>query len=134
MRYAIVYVSTASSDLKEPEIKTMLDESVAWNNRNDLTGLLLYSEGNFFQVIEGEETVIKDLFESIQQDPRHHNIIQIFGKSIHKEAYDGFKSDFIYSNAHYDPKKFKTYLEQIEVLDDATQKAVKNMLKVFILS
>ncbi len=134
MRYAIVYVSTASKDLKEPEIKTMLKESVIWNNSHGLTGLLLYSEGNFFQIIEGEETVTKDLFESIKQDPRHHNIIQISGKEIHKEAYDGFKSDFIYSNAHYDPKKFRTYLEQIEVLDDATQKAVKNMLKVFILT
>lgn len=134
MRYAIVYVSTASNDLKEPEIKTMLEESVIWNNRHGLTGILLYSEGNFFQIIEGEETVILDLFESIKQDPRHHNVIQIFGKEIHKEAYDGYKSDFIYSNADYNSKKFETYLEQIEVLDDSTQKAVKNMLKVFILT
>ncbi len=134
MRYAIVYVSTASKDLKESEIKTMLDESVAWNNRNDLTGILLYSEGNFFQVIEGEENIVKDLFENIQKDPRHHNVMQLFGKAIHKEAFDGYKADFISGNAAYDQEKFKSYLKQIEMLDDSTQKAVKNMIKVFIVT
>lgn len=134
MRYAIAYVSTASKDLKESEIKTILENSVAWNNRQGLTGILLYSEGNFFQIMEGEEGVIKDLFESIKQDPRHHNVLQIFGKEIHREAYDGYKADFISANADYDPKKFESYLKQIEVLDDPTRKAVKNMLKAFILT
>ncbi|MFO8147542.1 MAG: BLUF domain-containing protein [Bacteroidota bacterium] len=134
MRYAIAYVSSASKDLKEQEIKTILEKSVAWNNRQGLTGILLYSEGNFFQVIEGEESVTKELFESIKKDPRHHNVLQIFAKEIHREAYDGYKADFISANADYDPKKFESYLKQIEVLDDPTQKAIKNMLKAFILT
>ena len=134
MRYAIVYVSSASKDLKESEIKTILEHSVSWNNHQGLTGILLFSEGNFFQILEGEERVTKELFEAIKKDPRHHNVIQIFGKEIHREAYDGYKADFISENADYDPKKFKSYLKQIEVLDDSTQKAVKNMLKAFILT
>ncbi|MFN4761503.1 BLUF domain-containing protein [Gillisia sp. Q332] len=134
MRYAIVYVSTASKDLKDSEIKNILEESVAWNNGHDLTGILLYSEGNFFQIIEGEESVIKDLFESIKQDSRHIDVLQIFGKEIHKKAYDGYKADFIAAREHYDPEKMECYMKQMEVLEESTQKAVKNMLKAFIVS
>lgn len=134
MRYAIVYVSSATKDLKESEIKTILEQSVAWNNRHGLTGILLFSEGNFFQVLEGEESVIKDLFESIKKDPRHHNVLQIFGKEIHREAYDGYKADFISSKTHYDPKQIECYMKQMEVLDDSAQKALKNMLKAFVVT
>jgi len=55
MRYAIVYVSTASNELKDEEIQNILSSSNTWNNKNDITGLLLFSEGNFFQIIEGEK-------------------------------------------------------------------------------
>lgn len=134
MRYAIVYVSSALKDLEESEIKTILAKSVVWNNSHDLTGILLFSEGNFFQVIEGEESAIKDLYESIKQDPRHHNVLQIFGKEIHRDAYDGYKADFIAANEHYDPKKMDCYMKQMEVLEESTQKAVKNMLKAFIVT
>ena len=134
MRYAIVYVSSASTGLEESEIKTLLAKSVAWNNNHGLTGILLFSDGNFFQIIEGDENVIKDLFESIKQDPRHHNVLQIFGKEIHRDAYDGYKADFIATHEHYDPKKIEGYMKQMEVLEESTQKAVKNMLKAFIVT
>jgi len=55
MRYSIVYVSTASKDLEKKEIERTLNSSKTWNNENDVTGLLLFSEGNFFQIIEGEK-------------------------------------------------------------------------------
>lgn len=132
MRYAIVYVSSASDDLEKEEIKQILNSSKTWNNEHDITGLLLFSEGNFFQVIEGEKEMIPKLFESIKEDKRHHNIIQIFGKDIHKEAYDGYDSDFVSEDANYDPDKFQHYLDQIKVLDSSAQKAVENILKAFL--
>lgn len=132
MRYAIVYVSTATPDLEESEIKNVLSNSKSWNNEHDITGLLLFSEGNFFQIIEGEKSLIHELFENIQSDKRHRNIMQIFGKDIHKEAYDGYESDFVSEEADYDPEKFQHYLDQIKVLDKTAQKAVENILKAFL--
>lgn len=132
MRYAIVYVSTATPDLEESEIKNVLRNSKSWNNEHDITGLLLFSEGNFFQIIEGEKSLIHELFENIQSDKRHRNIMQIFGKDIHKEAYDGYESDFVSEEADYDPEKFQHYLDQIKVLDKTAQKAVENILKAFL--
>lgn len=55
MRYAICYVSTASPGLTDAEIKKMLETAEKNNSRNDVKGLLLYSEGNFFEIIEGNK-------------------------------------------------------------------------------
>lgn len=132
MRYAIVYVSTASPNLEESEVGEVLSGSKSWNNQHDVTGLLLFSEGNFFQIIEGEKNVIFQLFENIKKDKRHRNIMQIFGKEIHKEAYDGYDSDFVSEEANYDSEKFQHYLNQIKVLDISAQRAVENILKAFL--
>lgn len=55
MRYAISYVSTAKKSLSETEIRQILNDSENNNNKQNITGLLLYSEGNFFQIIEGDQ-------------------------------------------------------------------------------
>ena len=132
MRYAIVYVSTASQELEKKEIQEILKQTKDWNNDHDITGLLLFSGGNFFQIIEGEKDQILELFQGINIDTRHHNIIQIFGKDIHRPAYDGYASDFVSEEASYDPKKFQHYLNQIKVLEPSAQKAVENILKAFL--
>ncbi len=132
MRYAISYVSTAKKDISDKEIEELLNISEEYNNREDITGILLFSEGNFFQVIEGEEKKVKSLYENIQKDKRHHNLIKIFEKPIHKASYDGYKSDFISENAHYDTSRLNNYHNYLQVLDRQTQKAVTNILKAFI--
>ncbi len=132
MRYAIVYVSNASEDLEKDQIIDILYKSKDWNNENDITGLLLFSGGNFFQIIEGEKKVIFDLFQEIQADNRHENILQIFGKEIYKDAYNGYESDFVADDSFYDPEKFQDYLNQIKVLEPSAQLAVKNILKAFL--
>lgn len=103
------------------------------NNEDDITGILLFSEGNFFQVLEGKKEKVLALYEKIKLDDRHRNIIKILSREIHKEAYDGYEADSISENAYVDPEKFQYYLNYIKVLDNPTQAAVKNMLKAFII-
>ena len=49
MNYAISYVSTADISLTREEIDEVLKWSENWNNDHHITGLLLYSDGNFFK-------------------------------------------------------------------------------------
>jgi len=133
MRYAISYVSTAAKDLQEGEIQKILYSSENQNNKDNITGLLLFSEGNFFQVIEGEKEEITELYQKITNDPRHHNIIKLFQKPIHKKSFDGYKSDFISEDAKYNSARLNNYEKYIEVLDEPLQRAVSNILKAFII-
>jgi len=132
MRYAIVYLSSASDELEIAEISKILSFTEESNNNHDITGLLLFSDGNFFQIIEGEKNSILKLFETIKRDDRHRNIQQIFGEEINKGAYDLYATNFISDEVKYDTDQFEHYLNQTSVLGKNAQKAVENILRVFI--
>ncbi|QED36212.1 BLUF domain-containing protein [Antarcticibacterium arcticum] len=132
MRYAICYVSTAKADLEKPEVENLLDYTSNFNNSHDIRGVLLYSEGNFFQILEGDKKFVLELFDQIQKDNRHHNIIQVLGKDLKQGAFDGFKAEIVTSRNKYDYELVKEYMEQVEGLDPQTQQTVKRILEVFI--
>lgn len=44
------------------------------NRRDDITGALLYSEGVFFQVVEGAPVDLDRLLRRLGSDPRHSDI------------------------------------------------------------
>jgi hypothetical protein len=131
MRYAISYVSTVNPALSETEIQKALDFSKNWNNNNDITGILLYSHGNFFQVLEGEEKLLKALFKRIKADERHRNVITIFQKDVPDVIFDGYEADFISLDDRYRDEKFDTYLAQISLLNPSIQSSVKYILNKF---
>lgn len=128
MRFAISYVSTASRDLPQDEIVKILEETQIRNNKHGVNGLLIYSEGNFFEVIEGEKTRIQDLFKIIKEDPRHKNILMIFEKEVYKPILKDKESNFISQNTKYHQMDVSNFLYYIKDLDEGTQKTVKNIL------
>ena len=52
----------------------ILDEAIAFNKRSDISGCLLYDQGYFVQILEGERTVVEVLYQKIKKDPRHFQI------------------------------------------------------------
>lgn len=132
MRYAICYVSTASRNVDEKEIKEILEYSKNYNNKHDIRGILLYAEGNFFEILEGDKKLVEDIYNNIQKDPRHTNIIQVVGKNLEQGAFDGFKAEIVNERNKCDYELVKEYMEQVEGLDRQTQEVVKRMLEVFI--
>ncbi len=67
----IIYLSSSVEYLNSEEIESLLSQSREKNIENDITGLLLYADGDFLQVIEGPKVAMLDLFESIKKDSRH---------------------------------------------------------------
>ena len=55
-------------------LKELLHVSRANNERNRITGMLLYKNGHFMQVIEGEEARVTELMNIIKKDIRHKNV------------------------------------------------------------
>ena len=92
--YTITYVSTASPDLNEEETKKLLVSAKKVNVSNGISGIFIYSDGNFFQIIEGEERTVKKLYKRIEQDNRHYNIIKLLDKSIEAFSFESYTSSF----------------------------------------
>ena len=72
----LIYESQATQPFTEADLTLLLQKARAYNQANQLTGLLLYAaDGRFFQVLEGPMEVIHQLyFEHIAHDPRHHRL------------------------------------------------------------
>jgi len=95
--YSIAYVSTAQPDLEEISIKKMMEEFKVQNQLQNIRGILLYSQGNFFQILEVESSrkrVLKDLFKKIQKDGRHYDVIKILEKETPAPSFSQYGTAF----------------------------------------
>lgn len=70
-------MSTSVRLLKDTELQQILVKSQVNNAVNDLTGMLLYSDGTFVQVLEGNDDKVNDTYLKVAKDPRHKNIIKL---------------------------------------------------------
>lgn len=68
---SLVYTSTASASFRETDLPSLLDECRRLNTARDITGMLLYRNGRFIQVLEGERGTVHALVDTIRADPRH---------------------------------------------------------------
>lgn len=70
----VVYTSIASEAFDKRQLLDMLHQARSYNAVDEISGVLMHREGEFFQVIEGESTKVEDLLERIQNDPRHNSM------------------------------------------------------------
>lgn len=72
--YHLIYSSQAREAMTLTTLVVLLMQARALNERQHVTGALVYGDGQFMQVMEGEEAVIKDLYERVAKDPRHYGV------------------------------------------------------------
>lgn len=105
---SLTYVSLAAHPMSDDELKDILSVARQNNEQLGVTGMLLYRDGFFIQALEGEEKVVKDLYESIRQDPRHHHVVTVDVHPITERVFVGWHMGFNKITDH-----------AIEGLDDA---------------
>jgi hypothetical protein len=76
--YSLVYVSSARSRFSSQEVADILAVSRRNNTARGVTGMLLYRDGNLMQVLEGDKPVVRDLYDRIGSDPRHHGVTTVW--------------------------------------------------------
>lgn len=73
--FSLVYVSSAIKPFTQPQLLQLLAQSRADNERRRVTGMLLYKNGNFMQVLEGEESDVRGVHKKISTDLRHRGLL-----------------------------------------------------------
>jgi hypothetical protein len=132
--YYIIYLSSGTEWFDEVDLRGILAISNINNRRNNITGLLLYGEGNFIQLLEGEQEVVQQTFERISDDQRHKGITHIASGALAERNFPnwamGFKSIDQVSLA-----EFEGYLDPAseKPLADGTNSHIAvNLLNAFI--
>lgn len=72
--HQLVYVSIATRDFDQDDLRDILEVSRKNNAEQGITGLLLYSNRNIVQVLAGARENLEQLFEKIRRDSRHRQV------------------------------------------------------------
>jgi hypothetical protein len=75
--FFLVYVSSAVTPFSKSELVDLLATCRENNSRLGITGMLLYKDGNFMQVLEGDEDTVRALYDRIAHDPRHRGLLTL---------------------------------------------------------
>jgi hypothetical protein len=89
-----IYASAATRDFEPEALAELLQVARENNAKLGLTGMLLYAEGSFFQVLEGPTVVVDDLYAKIERDQRHAQVTQIIREPISKRYFDAWTMGF----------------------------------------
>jgi hypothetical protein len=78
--HRMMYTSLAIKNMLKPDLYIILRKARINNKTADITGLLVYVDNIFLQILEGNRTEVLKLFSTISKDPRHTEV-----KIIHED-------------------------------------------------
>ena len=87
----LVYVSTRKKSCTDEEVALILEASRKNNASRNITGVLLYSETQFVQYLEGEYREIVALYDHIKKDDRHHNAVMVSSCAIAERSFPSWQ-------------------------------------------
>jgi hypothetical protein len=90
----LVYVSSATQPFPQTDLLALLEGSRRRNEPDGITGLLLYRDGNFMQVLEGEEPAVTATHARIAKDTRHGGLITLLKGPIEQRSFGEWSMGF----------------------------------------
>jgi hypothetical protein len=74
MTYQIIYSSESATPMQMEDLEEILEHARRNNSRSGITGALVYVDGVFLQILEGDTEVVQELMEKISRDVRHETV------------------------------------------------------------
>ena len=122
---SLIYRSVAEADVLDADSLSKLANRAASNNRQlGICGILVVSDGRFFQVLEGQSKFVNRIYAKIIQDKRHHDIELIsYDSAVKAEFHDWNMKLFKLENIEEHVrelliKKYPVVDEKIQFVDD----------------
>ncbi len=73
----LIYLSQATRPLSAKALTCLVEQARQANAQQHLTGVLVYSNKRFIQLLEGEQRALEAAYARIRQDPRHQHLCQV---------------------------------------------------------
>ncbi|WP_150954896.1 BLUF domain-containing protein [Microbacterium testaceum] len=127
---SISYVSAASEPFDDDRLNDLLAQSRRSNHEHDLTGMLLYRRGRFFQVLEGPQDAVDELMTKIRRDPRHTGVRVLLSEPIGERRFTEWTMGYepIGVPTTPAPEGFRDTFDDLEADDeDASIRAVREL-------
>jgi hypothetical protein len=88
--FQLSYMSKSNEPFTNDKLEEMLIHARQKNARLGISGLLIYNKGVFLQLLEGEEAPTSQLYDTIRQDSRHHDVHAFFENYTPKRMFENW--------------------------------------------
>ena len=89
----LIYVSDLVN-ADETHLAPIVESAVRHNQEDNISGMLLYSEGNFLQVLEGTPEQVEQTYQRVCRDPRHTNIFILTQEDVDERHFADWSMGF----------------------------------------
>lgn len=77
MHITVIYRSHLADEVPVSILPAMVEKASLLNASHQVTGILLFNGTHFFQILEGPEDGVLNIYGRICADQRHHNIVEL---------------------------------------------------------
>jgi hypothetical protein len=92
--HRLMYTSTSRDFMSNQDLAGLLASARRWNDANGITGMLVYVEGHFLQIVEGSARDIAAVTQRITTDPRHFGIIRLIENTTPQRVFSDWSMGF----------------------------------------
>ena len=115
MLKTICYVSNKIDSIAGQDLNNLLERIILRNNQLGITGLMLLKNNQFFQIMEGHQSDVDELFRKIEQDKRHYGMVVLLNQPLEQRIFADYESgNFTLINDEERFKKVTSYFEWIK--------------------
>ena len=75
--YHLAYCSRAADGVDDAEVGRIVASAQRYNPTREITGVLVFGSGVFFQWLEGPRAEVENLMANLRADPRHYDIVSL---------------------------------------------------------
>ena len=93
--HEVIYFSLASEEMDAGKLDRLLSRCRSENEKTGITGVLVFYEREFLQLLEGEESDVLALYARIENDLRHQQIYKLWDGPIAARSYGQWAMAFI---------------------------------------
>jgi hypothetical protein len=93
--HEIIYLSRASEPMAPEALAALMETSRIDNVARGITGVLIYHQQEFLQLIEGERDAVNALYQSICNDPRHQQTYTMWSNPISERSFADWAMGFV---------------------------------------
>ncbi|GAA4932754.1 hypothetical protein GCM10023314_01410 [Algibacter agarivorans] len=130
----ICYISDSLEHECLDKLKAMYLKAKANNLKHNITGILIYKNQNFLQVLEGEEIKVDETFNRIKSDSRHKNIFKVINTSIDERIFEDYNFGFTIIDNERGLNNLHDYLNWLRGAENELANKVITMVENFIES
>jgi hypothetical protein len=95
----IIYASSATRPFSARDLSVLLAQARSRNHDQDVSGILLYHQEAFLQVLEGPSDAVGRLYEHICQDDRHTDVRLLLREPIEAKEFGEWSMGFVDAEA-----------------------------------